>query len=215
MQGPPPALKLVLSTQMFLHSSLLLSMYLCAWIFFSFTHRFFLPSPCSPWLFHFPDPFSFKTSFLVRLALTLFSRCLRCCPMQNQNRDRLCLIKDLFTLSILSHELLSHAWPGLFFQLFRVSSWTHFNQTFVSTTPWKLFFPASSTTSTSPHLEVISISYLLLLSGEGTVSHSLSQDTSRGLQKAVFLFPFCFTSVLSSSAELNLSSAIDSFKVET
>lgn len=123
MQGPPPALKLVLSTQMFLHSSLFLSMYCLLGFFFSFMHHFFFPSPCSPWLFHFPDPFSFKISFLVRLAflklLTLFfSRCLRCCPKQNQNRDRLCLIKDLFTLSVLSHELLSCAWPGLFVNCF-------------------------------------------------------------------------------------------------
>lgn len=153
----------------------------CLEYFFSFMLHFFLPSPCSRWLFHFPDSFSFKTSFLVRLAflklLILFSRCLTCCPKQNQNREHLCLIKDLFTLSILSHELLSRSWPGLFSIVPGLFLWIHFNQPFVSTNPWKLFFLASSTTSTVPHPEIISISYFLRLSGEGPVTPSAGHFT--------------------------------------
>lgn len=149
----------------------------CLEFFFSSMHHSFLPSPCSQWLFHFPNPSLLKLHFQSDWPLWsswhFFPKCLRCCPKQNKNREHLCLIKDLFTLSILSHELLSRSWPGLFLIVPGLFSWTHFNQTFVSTSPWKLFFLASSTTSTLPHPEVISISYFLRSSREGTVNHSL------------------------------------------
>lgn len=84
----------------------------CLDFFFSFMHHFFLPSPCSPWLFHFPDPFYFKTSFLVRLAflklLTLFFQMFKMLSKAKpKQRPSLSHQRSLHTLSLISWAPLS------------------------------------------------------------------------------------------------------------